>query len=158
MPFEVFRRHQRKLLAVFAMMAMFGFVVSDSLPRLLSSSYSGRDEKVAELYGKTVYQSQLNDLARQRARANQFISSISQFMPREYFGGLRQRDLVDGLILQHEADRLGMPATPEMAREWLRQITGGRMNAEMFGVLFTRFSNELTEEQLERLQEGRRTA
>jgi peptidyl-prolyl cis-trans isomerase D len=148
MPFEVFRRHQRKLLAVFAIMAMFGFVVSDSLPRLLSSSYAGRDQKVVELYGKTVYQSQLNDLARQRVRANQFISGISQFMPREIFGGLRQRDLVDALILQHEADRLQIPATPEMAREWLRQITGNRMNAEMFGALFSRFSNEVSEEQL----------
>ena len=33
MPFEVFRRHQKKLLAVFAILAMFGFVVSDSLPQ-----------------------------------------------------------------------------------------------------------------------------
>jgi peptidyl-prolyl cis-trans isomerase D len=148
MPFEVFRRHQRKLLAIFAILAMFGFVVSDSLPRLLSSSYAGRDQKVAELYGKTVYQSQLNELARQRARANQFISGISQFMPREVFGGLRQRDLVDALILQREADRLQIPANPEMAREWLKQITGGRMNAQMFGTLFSRFSNEVSEEQL----------
>ena len=37
MSFEVFRRHQRKLLAIFAILAMFGFVVSDSLPKLLSS-------------------------------------------------------------------------------------------------------------------------
>ena len=39
MPFEVFRRHQRKMLAIFAILAMFGFVVSDSLPKLLSSNY-----------------------------------------------------------------------------------------------------------------------
>ncbi|MFO0888610.1 MAG: hypothetical protein U0790_05610 [Isosphaeraceae bacterium] len=148
MPFEVFRRHQRKLLAIFAIMAMFGFVVSDSLPRLLNTSYAGRDQEVAELFGKSVYQSQLNDLARQRARANQFVSGISQFMPREIFGGLRQRDLIDGVILQHEADRLGMPATAESAREWLRQITGNRMNAEMFAALYSRFSSEVSEEQL----------
>ena len=41
MPFEVFRRHQRKLLAIFAILAMFGFVVSDSLPKLLNPN-SGR--------------------------------------------------------------------------------------------------------------------
>ena len=41
MPFEVFRRHQRKLLAIFAILAMFGFVVSDSLPKLLNSSTAG---------------------------------------------------------------------------------------------------------------------
>ena len=41
MPFEVFRRHQRKLLAVFAILAMFGFVVSDSLPKLLNPNTAG---------------------------------------------------------------------------------------------------------------------
>ncbi|HMF35546.1 MAG TPA: hypothetical protein VKF17_02870, partial [Isosphaeraceae bacterium] len=124
MPFEVFRRHQRKLLAFFAIMAMFGFVVSDSLPRLLNSNPGGRDQKVAELYGKSVYQSQLNDMARQRNRANLFVSGLEQFMSREVFGGLKQRDLVDAMILQHEADRLNIPATAEIGREWLKQITG----------------------------------
>jgi len=144
MPFEVFRRHQRKLLAIFAIMAMFGFVVSDSLPRLLNSNTSGRDQKVAELYGKSVYQSQLSEMARQRNRANLFMS----FRGRDIFGGLKQRDLVDAMILQHEADRLNIPATAEIGREWLKQNTGGRMNGELFSALFSRFSNEVSEEHL----------
>jgi hypothetical protein len=148
MPFEVFRRHQRKLLAIFAIMAMFGFVVSDSLPRLLNSNTGVRDQKVAELYGKSVYQSQLNDMARQRNRANLFVAGLGQFMSREVFGGLKQRDLVDAMILQHEADRLNIPATAEIGREWLKQITGGRMNGELFNILFSRFSNEVSEEHL----------
>ena len=37
MPFEVFRRNQRVLLAVFGLLAMISFVLSDSLPRLLSA-------------------------------------------------------------------------------------------------------------------------
>jgi len=147
MPFEVFRRHQRKLLAVFAILAMISFVLSDSLPKLLSSSTSPKDQKVAELYGSSVYRSQLNGLAQQRSRANLFVSGIAQFMPREAFGGLKDRDLVDAMILQHEADRLGIPATPEMGREWLKQITGGRMNRELFEILYSRFSSEISEEQ-----------
>src|SRR5271157_5040428 len=143
MPFEVFRRHQRKLLAIFAIMAMFGFVVSDSLPRLLNSNPGGRDQKVAELYGKSVYQSQLNEMARQRNRANLFVSGLGQFPSREVFGGLKQRDLVDAMILQHEADQLNIPATAEIGREWLRQITGGRMNGELFNILFSRFTNQV---------------
>ena len=35
MPFAVFRRHSKKLLAVFAILSMIGFVLSDSLPALL---------------------------------------------------------------------------------------------------------------------------
>ncbi|MGO8900060.1 MAG: hypothetical protein ACLQU5_17160 [Isosphaeraceae bacterium] len=148
MPFEVFRRHKGKLLAILAIMAMFGFVVSDSLPRLLNSNPGGRDQKVSELYGKSVYQSQLHEMARQRNRANLFVSGLGQFMSREVFGGLKQQDLVDAMILQHEADRLNIPATAEIGREWLRQITGGRMNGELFNVLFSRFSNEVSEEHL----------
>ncbi len=148
MPFEVFRRHQRKLLVILGIMAMFGFVVSDSLPRLLNSNSGIRDQKVAELYGKSVYQSQLNEMARQRSRANVFVSNLGQFFSRDVFGGLKQRDLVDAMILQHEADRLNIPATAEVGREWLKQITGGRMNGELFSLLSSRFNNEVSEEHL----------
>ena len=37
MPFQVFRRYQKTLLAVLAIFAMFAFVVADSLPRLFSN-------------------------------------------------------------------------------------------------------------------------
>ncbi len=114
MPFEVFRRHQRKLLAIFAILAMISFVLSDSLPRLLNSNTGIRDQKVAELYGKSVYQSQLAEMARQRSRANAFVANLSPYFSRDFFGGLKQRDLIDAMILQHEADRLNIPATPEM--------------------------------------------
>ena len=93
---------------------MFSFVLSDSLPKLLSPSTSAKDQKVADLFGRSVYRSQLNELARERYRSNAFISGLSQFMPREVFGGMSDRDLVDAVILQHEADRLGIPATAEM--------------------------------------------
>jgi len=87
-------------------------------------------------------------MARQRNRANLFVSGLVQFMSREVFGGLKQRDLVDAMILQHEADRLNIPATAEIGREWLKHTFGSRMNGELFNVLFSRFSNEVSEEHL----------
>src|SRR5262249_24239289 len=110
MPFEVFRRHQRKLLAFFAIFAMFGFVVSDSLPKLLNPGYGGRAQPVVKLYGKTVYRSALNAMLEQRTLANRFVAEINPYMGRNPFGPTKDRDLVDALILQHEADRLGLPA------------------------------------------------
>ena len=80
MPFEVFRRHQRKLLAIFAILAMFGFVVSDSLPKLLNPSYGGRDQPVVKLYGKTVYRSALNEMLEQRSLANTFVSQLNPYL------------------------------------------------------------------------------
>ena len=64
MPFAVFRRHQRKLLAIFAILAMFGFVVADSLPRLLNgSSTAGANPVVVKIAGRTIRRSDLNALA-----------------------------------------------------------------------------------------------
>jgi peptidyl-prolyl cis-trans isomerase D len=153
MPFEVFRRHQKKLLTIFAILAMTAFVLSDSVPRYLNSTTGGRDQKVAELYGRAVYQSQINEMARQRSRANLFVASMAPFLSRDrdYFGGLKQRDIVDALILQHEADRLGMPVNAELGREWLGDLAKrlrGRMTDEMFNTHFSRFGNEVSEDQL----------
>ena len=100
MPFEVFRRHQRKLLAIFAILAMFGFVVSDSLPKLLNPSYGGRDQPVVTLHGKTVYRSALNEMLEQRTLANMFVSELMPFPRRNPFGGTKDREIVDALILQ----------------------------------------------------------
>ncbi len=110
MSFEVFRRHQKKMLATFAILAMFGFVVSDSLPKLLSPNTGVRDQPIAEIYGKTVYRSGLNNMLEERTRANMFLSELNPYFGRTPFGGVKDRDLIDALILQHEADRLGMPA------------------------------------------------
>ena len=79
MPFAVFRRHQRKLLAIFAILAMFGFVLADSLPRLLNRGYGGRpeDAEIVELYGKPLRQSDLFEIVAERQRANRFWSVLS---------------------------------------------------------------------------------
>ena len=78
MPFEVFRRHQRKLLAVFAILAMFGFVVSDSLPKLLNPNPGGRDQEVVTLYGKTsIPQRSSTRCTSRRNNANIFMADIN---------------------------------------------------------------------------------
>src|SRR4051812_13331722 len=146
MPFAVFRRHQRKLLAIFAILAMFGFVLADSLPRLLNSS-GGADQNpvVVDLYNKPVYRSDLNEMAVQRNNANRFMEALSG---RPLFGDINTRALVDALILQHEADALRMPSGADVGREWLKQATGGQMNRELFEATLSRFGNTVSGEQI----------
>jgi peptidyl-prolyl cis-trans isomerase D len=147
MSLEVFRRNQRTLLAIFAILAMFGFVVSDSLPRLLSgSSTSGRDQQVVKLYDRWVYQSDLNQMARERSIANQFFSRLAYVATP--FGGQKTRELVDALILQHEADRLGIPAGPQEGKEYLKRITRGLMNGETFHRYMGDLANQVSEDQV----------
>jgi hypothetical protein len=119
MPFAVFRRHQKKLIAAFGILAMLAFVLSDTLSRVgreNSGKYGNR--VIVDLYGKPVYRSDLEMLAQQRGLANQFLAVA--FGEPQAFGGLNTRDLVDALILKHEADRLQIPETSEFGREWLR--------------------------------------
>jgi peptidyl-prolyl cis-trans isomerase D len=142
MPFEVFRRHQRKLLATFAILAMFGFVVSDSLPKLLSPSYGGRDQPVVTLYGQTVYRSALNAMVEQRTLANMFVAELG-YRGQNLFGGTKDREIVDALILEHEADRLGMPAGPELGQEYLKAISGGTMTSTVFEAVLRRLNNRV---------------
>jgi hypothetical protein len=150
MPFAVFRRHQRKLLAIFAILAMFGFVLADSLPRLLSGGYAGGagDPVVATLYGRKIRRSALSEMAAQRNRANLFLAELNPFFGRTPFGDLSTHSLVDALILQHEADRLGMPKGPDVARELLREATGGTMNKKMFEATLRRFGTQVSGEQI----------
>ena len=56
--------------------------------------------------------------------------------------------MVDALILQHEADRLGLPAGPEMGKEYLKQITGDKMNRDLFEMLLSRLNNRVSGDQL----------
>lgn len=147
MPFAVFRRHQRKLLAIFAILAMFGFVLADSLPRLLSPSTGAgqRDPVVVELYHKKIHRSDLDEMAVQRNNANLFISSLAGG---PIFGNINNRAIVDALILQHEADALKMPTGPDAGREWLKRASNGLMNRARFEEIMSRLGNRVSGEQI----------
>src|SRR3954466_9065147 len=141
MPFAVFRQHQRKLLAVFAILAMIGFVLSDTLNSWSRSGGAAeRNIVVAEIYGKQIHLSDLGAMNEQRQRANRFMAYAGR--DPSFFGGTTRPELIDALILEHEADRLGTPATAEFARKWIDLQTFGAMNAQLFEVILGRFENK----------------
>lgn len=158
MPFSVFRQHQRKLLAIFAILAMFSFVLSDSLPSWVSGSSGARGNNpvIAKLKWKTIYASDLEPMRVQRGRANYFVSQALQKIAgpnarfAQIFGGTSTRELVDAIILEHEANELGLPATPDIANKWLRQQTRGSVNARFFQDIYRNSSlpGQVTDDQL----------
>ena len=153
MPFAVFRRHQRKLLAVFAILAMFGFVVADSLPRLLSGAPTAAGNTVViDLYGGPVRRSDLMAMQNQRNNANLFMAELTGLIygrpSPQFFGELNTRAMVDALVLQHEADRLHMPATAEAGKKWLAQRTNSLMTRELFDLIVSRFNNRVSGEEI----------
>jgi hypothetical protein len=150
MPFAVFRRHQRKMLAILAILAMIAFTMDIALTRNFRGGFrGGSDPVVVELYGRSVHRSELDQMRTQRARANLFLDQLFHLGGLPIFGDLSTRSLVDALILQHEADALGMPATPEMAKVWLEQQTGGTLDTARFDQIYREsFRNQVTDSQL----------
>ena len=155
MPFAVFRRHQRKLLAIFAILAMFAFVVADSLPRLLSGNQSGvPNPEIVKLYGRTIRRGDLARMTNERNDANQFFAQLAMMIEScapvtQFFGPLTTEAMVDALILEHEADRLGMPVSAKNASDWLKgQRFGSAMTKEVFELILRRFNNRISGEQL----------
>ena len=122
MPFEVFRRHQRNLLAIFAILAMFGFVVSDSLPKLLNPGYGGQDQPVVKFFGKTVYRSALDENARatdprQHVRVPQLNPYIGR-IPFRHDQGSRHGRRLDTSARSRPA---GSAGGPEIGQEFLSE-------------------------------------
>jgi len=147
MPFAVFRRHQKKMLAVFAILAMFGFVLSDSLYRFTNQNSARNGNRViVDLYGKPVYRSDLDRMAELRSVANRFFSLVRG--DPSPFGTYTTREMVDALILKHEADRLGIPETSDFGRAWLKQQTGGQMNKPIFEMLMRQLGLDVSGEQV----------
>ena len=62
-----------------------------------------------------------------RQRANRFMYYADRSGNPNFFGGTSRAELIDALILDHEADRLNIPGTSEFARDWIDQQTNGAM-------------------------------
>ena len=154
MSFEVFRRHQRKLLAIFAILAMFGFVVSDSLPKLLEPQLrrarsTGREALRQDGLPQRAQRDARGADARQQLTCPS-LRFINRFECRVQLRSAapKDRDLVDALILQHEADRLGIPGGPDVGREFLKKITDNKMTRELFELALVPLEPAVSGEQL----------
>jgi peptidyl-prolyl cis-trans isomerase D len=152
MPFAIFRRHQRKLLAIFAILAMAAFVLSDTLVRISTGNWSrNADPVVVELYNKKYRGADINNMKVERQNANLFMFELTrvlgQPMP-NFFGDHSVRAIVDAIILQHEAEKLKMPADHEVAKDWLRRITGGSMDRALFEIILSHLNNRVSGDQI----------
>lgn len=150
MPFAGFRRHQKKLLAALTIFAMFGFVLADSGTRFMQSGAPNpANATVVNLFGHNVKRSELMRLAAQRSRANRFLYAINPGIGQNAFGGLSDRELVDAMILEREADNQGMIATTKMAEQWLVNTFKEQIDGRLLDRIYQeQFRSEVSDEQL----------
>jgi peptidyl-prolyl cis-trans isomerase D len=145
MPFQVFRRHQKTMMAALALFAMVAFTLDFSLLRNQMGGTRG-NPVVAELYGRKVRMEQVLEMRAQRGRVNRLLSLVFNRPYQEFMGGLDTRAMVDAMILQHEADRLGFPADKDTAVAWLQSMTNPPLSGEMYEQIHRKhFANEITD-------------
>lgn len=150
MPFAIFRKHQKKMLATLTITAMGGFILADSLPNLLGNKNtpgSFADPEVVKLRGKVVKRSEVERLKMQRMRANAFMGALDPQLG-QVFGGTSTRDAVDALILEREADELKMPKDAAFGNRWLNGITDNKLSPSLFELVRSRISDKLTGQQI----------
>ena len=150
MPFAIFRKHQKKMLAALTITAMGGFILADSLPNLLGGKGtpgSFADPEVVNLHGKVVKRSEVERLKMQRLRANAFMGALDPQLG-QLFGGTTTRDAVDGLILEREADDLKMPKDAAFGNRWLNRFTDNKLTPSLFEMIRSRISEKLSGQQV----------
>jgi peptidyl-prolyl cis-trans isomerase D len=132
MALEVFRRHQKKMLAVLALLAMIAFTLNlgqfGGDPRR-----STRNPVLFTIDGNAVHSSDLYELRLHRLRANHFMQQLSGAP--DFFGGTSNEELRDAYVLRREAERMGLPATPELANQWLVENVPG-LSRSMFDQIY----------------------
>ncbi|GIW87350.1 MAG: hypothetical protein KatS3mg108_1674 [Isosphaeraceae bacterium] len=117
MPFEVFRRNQKKWLAALALMAMVAFTLDFSLFR--NQGPVRGNPVVFRADGREIRADEVTALKIDRIRANQFLAAAGG--PDGYFGGVSDEEMVDAYLLDREGQRLGIPATADVGAQWLRR-------------------------------------
>ncbi len=140
MALKTLRKHQKKLLAILAVLAMIAFSF-DVVIQALTPERRRRFQPIARVYGEEVYPTDLERVRQERAIANRFLALAWSVTGQrlqlgmwgsEFFGGLDRDELLEALALQHEADRLGISFTDEMVTDFIYQITGGQLTPKQF--------------------------
>jgi hypothetical protein len=135
-PFKIFRKHQRAWLVALCVLVVIGFVL---LPTI-SQIWESRTETVNPVVVRTsqfgdLRVSDLERLYRQRMAVVSVLDGISRALDRagrdrrdveqviQALASPTQEVLVDTWLLTKHAERLGMTATDDAIREFLRELT-----------------------------------
>ena len=138
--FESFRRHQKKFLAVLALMAMLAFTLDLSLFRGNGPTYQ-QNPVVFKMGGREVHAGDLEEMRRERLRANLFMQNMrDQYGQPMSFGGTSDEEMRQAMVLEREADRLGIPASANLANTWLRQSFPNLTPAKFDQIYRTQFT------------------
>lgn len=146
-PFKLFRKHQKTMLAILAVVAMVGFGLGDVVMRMTRTTVNAGAEVVVETSAGNLTQAELSRLRVQRRIANQFmfqaiVASHPEFEQfpmllqdpqfHHRFGSEAPRELLIGWLLQKEAQQMGIVVDDQWIERFLDNETSKKLTTEQF--------------------------
>ena len=144
-PFSIFRRQEKKMLAVLAIMAMFAFTFVgfagmsvQALLQLISGGMAGPgDEAVARTNWGNITRNDVAVQQQQRSIANRFLwraqrESGNTFGANQaFFGPPTEEDVVNAILIRRRADELGMRLSDDAVGKFIDNVTRDPQSGEL---------------------------
>ncbi|WP_339909049.1 hypothetical protein [Symmachiella dynata] len=141
-PFALIRKYQKTLMVALTLLAVFAFVIADSLSRSMQGP-SLQDKVVVKTSAGDLNKSDIDALVRQRQLANRFIQraatvceidfrQIQQMFFRHGPGDDIQKDVLFGYLLTQKADEIGITVADSTVQDFIRQFTDGKLSTNDF--------------------------
>ncbi|TWU14466.1 hypothetical protein CA54_33120 [Symmachiella macrocystis] len=141
-PFALIRKYQKTLMVALTLLAVFAFVIADSLSRSMQGP-NLQDKVVVKTSAGDLNKSDIDALVRQRQLANRFIQraatvcevdfrQIQQMFFRHGPGDDIQKDVLFGYLLTQKADEIGIAVADSTVQDFIRQVTGDKLSTNDF--------------------------
>ena len=138
MVFEVFRRRQKQMIAVLAVLAMFAFVLAGMLDRLSRTTGRSSDPAVAKAWGREILRSEVAGMQSSRYLANQFVSRSRMWVGLQVYGPWRDQSeegVIQAIVLLEKAQRLGLTVFDSEVTDFINQVTENKLSKDDFNQL-----------------------
>jgi hypothetical protein len=132
--FDVFRKYQKSMLAVLAILAMFAFIFSGAIDTI-SRNQNGGDPVVATAWNRKIKRSEVYEVAFERSKINELIRRAAAHakLPRVRAGFQTDSDsVIAGIAFAMRAEALGITISDQEVMDWLNRVTEEKLSADDF--------------------------
>jgi len=143
LPFKSFRKHQKWMLVVLAILAMLAFFVLPPFLQFGGGSGPGPDAVAATWSGGTVYAGELQRSLGMNIVTNRFLAEAAAAAGRNPqsipdFAPMDEREVVRRMLVVEEAKKNGIDYSDAAVNRFLAEWTGDRVRPEQFAQIISR--------------------
>ncbi|HQU41774.1 MAG TPA: SurA N-terminal domain-containing protein [Pirellulales bacterium] len=152
-PFNVFRKHQKAMYALLAIMCMVGFSIGGLVSMDSDRMQQSQDPVVATAYDHALRVSEVRQLMHRRRLATSFLAecwTVGAKMPANFaeifaqqiaarmFGPATEEAVVEMWVLDERARRMGMVVSDGAINKFLRDFTNDQVKPQVFNDIVKR--------------------